>query len=64
MSTENALMNSTDEDNESSFDFDELEAKLEDQLQSELSELDILEEEKEKIGCPDALGNTRKNVVI
>lgn len=63
MSTENALMNSTDEDNESSFDFDELEAKLEDQLQSELSELDILEEEKEKIGCPDALGNTIKNVV-
>ncbi len=56
-------MNSTDEDNESSFDFDELEAKLEDQLQSELSELDILEEEKEKIGCPDALGNTIKNVV-
>ena len=63
MSTENALMNSTDEDNESSFDFDELEAKLEDQLRSELSELDILEEEKEKIGCPDALGNTIKNVV-
>jgi len=63
VSTENALMNSTDEDNESSFDFDELEAKLEDQLQSELSELDILEEEKEKIGCPDALGNTIKNVV-
>lgn len=37
-------------------DFDELEEKLNDQLEEELSELEFLEEEKEKIGNPDALG--------
>lgn len=38
------------------FDFDELEAKLEGKIAEELSELEFLEEEREKIGNPDALG--------
>lgn len=38
------------------FDMDELEEKLESQLEEELSSLEFLKEEKEKIGNPDALG--------
>lgn len=45
------------------FDFDELEAKLQDQLEEELAGLEFLQEEKDKIGSPDALGETIKNVV-
>lgn len=36
--------------------FDELEEKLQEQLDSELSDLSFLEEEKDKIGNPDNLG--------
>lgn len=52
-------------DNESvdSFDFDDLEERLQSQLDEELSELDFLETEKEKIGSLDNLGETIKNVV-
>lgn len=39
-----------------SFDFDELEEKLQSQLEEEFSNLEFLKEEKEKIGNPDALG--------
>ena len=39
-----------------SFDFDELEEKLQGEMEKELAELEFLEEEKEKIGNPDALG--------
>lgn len=59
MSNENALLNKEDLLNNESYDeldFDELESKLEEQLEAELSELEFLEEEKEKIGNPDALG--------
>lgn len=38
------------------FDFDELEEKLQSQLDEELSDFEYLEEEKKKIGNPDALG--------
>lgn len=37
-------------------DFDELEEKLQGQLEEELAEFEFLKEEKEKIGNPDALG--------
>lgn len=51
----NAEKNLNEEFNES-FDFDELEEKLNSQLEEELSNLEFLKEEKEKIGNPDALG--------
>ena len=43
--------------------FDELEEKLQEQLDSELSDLSFLEEEKDKIGNPENLGNVIKDVV-
>lgn len=46
-----------------SFDFDELEEKLQSQLEEELADLEFLEDEKEKIGNPDNLGNVIMDVV-
>ena len=46
-----------------SFDFDELEEKLQCQLEKELVEIQFLTEEKEKIGNPDNLGNIIMDVV-
>ena len=66
MANENAVQNEQDfMDNDSldSFDLDELEATLQGQLEEELSDLAFLKEEHEKIGSPDALGDTIKNVV-
>ncbi|MBO7217808.1 MAG: cation diffusion facilitator family transporter [Clostridia bacterium] len=51
------------EDTDEAFDFDELEAKLEEELEIQFEELDLLKEEKEKIGSPDALGETIKGIV-
>ena len=48
---------------EESFDFDELEKQLEEKIKSELSDLELLEEERSKIGNPDDLGNAVLNVV-
>ena len=59
MAKENAILNDEDILNEEfteSFDFDELEEKLQSQLEEEFSILEFLKEEKEKIGNPDALG--------
>ncbi len=59
MAKENAILNEEEilnEDFSESFDFDELEEKLQSQLEEELSGLEFLKEEKEKIGNPDALG--------
>lgn len=59
MTKENAILNENEEYSEASFesfDFDELEKKLQSQLEEELSELDFLESEKEKIGNPNELG--------
>lgn len=60
-----AIQNSavTIDEETSEFDFDELEAKLQGQLEEELAGLEFLQEEKDKIGSPDALGETIKNVV-
>lgn len=44
-------------------DFDDIESKLEGELEEKLSELYFLEREREQIGNPDALGSTIKNVV-
>lgn len=44
-------------------DLDSLEIQLNEELESSLSELEFLKEEKEQIGSPDVLGETIKNVV-
>lgn len=44
-------------------DFDELEEKLQGQLEEELGKMQFLAEEKEKIGNPDNLGNVIMDVV-
>lgn len=64
MSRENAVIGELEILNETeSFDFDELEAKLQGQLEEELVGLEFLQKEREKISSPDALGETIKNVV-
>ena len=66
MANENAVQNEQDfmnNDSLDSFDLDELEATLQGQLEEELSDLAFLQEEHKKIGNPDALGETIKNVV-
>lgn len=64
MAKENAILEEKEEEySEDTFDFDDLEERLQSQLDLELSELDFLDTEKEKIGSPDNLGETIKNVV-
>ena len=46
-----------------SFDFDELEEKLQSQLEEELADLEFLADEKEKIGNPDELGKVIMDVI-
>ena len=46
-----------------SFDFDDLERKWESELEDQLSDLKILEEERDKINNPEALGSTVMNIV-
>lgn len=48
---------------DNSFDFNELEEELENQLKVELSELEFLKEEQEKIGNPDNLGKVIGDVI-
>lgn len=66
MAKANAILDKEDKLNEElteSFDFDELEEKLQTQLEEELADLQFLAEEKEKIGSPDNLGNVIMDVV-
>ena len=63
MDKKNAFFTGNQDIEESAIDFDELEEKLQSQLDEQLSELDFLESEKAQIGNPDALGETIKNVV-
>lgn len=63
MAKENAILEEREEYSEDSFDFDDLEERLQSQLDLQFSELDFLKTEKEKIGNPDNLGETIKNVV-
>lgn len=66
MAKENAVL---DEDQELSEDladsigFDELQEKIQSQLEDEIAELEFLAEEKEKIGNPESLGNVIMDVV-
>lgn len=66
MAKENAILDKKEQLNEDlteSFDFDELEEKLQSQLEEELADMQFLVEEKEKIGNPDNLGNVIMDVV-
>ena len=66
MAKENAILDKKEQLNEDlteSFDFDELEEKLQSQLGEELADMQFLAEEKEKIGNPDNLGNVIMDVV-
>ncbi len=49
--------------NEESFDFEELEHKLESDLIDQLAELEVLEDNAEQIGNPESLGDVVANVV-
>lgn len=60
---ENAIINASDVTEGEDFDLDELEAKLQSQLEEGLSDLEFLEEEREKIGNPDNLGSIIQNVI-
>ena len=66
MVKENAIIDENQKFNEDLsdfFDFDELEEKLQGQLEEELVGLEFLQAEKEKIGNPGNLGNVIKEVV-
>ena len=66
MAKENAVLNEKEvlkEDLTESFDFDELEEKLQSQLEGELADMQFWTEEKEKIGSPDHLGDVIMDVV-
>jgi len=55
MKNDNAVLEVSEIDSEDSFDFDELESKLESELASQLSDLEMLEEDRKKIGNPESL---------
>lgn len=66
MADENAILAKErieNEETEEAFDFDALEEKLQGQLENELADLQVLTNEKEKIGSPDELGKVIGNVV-
>ena len=66
MAKDNAISNLKEEYDDASFesfDLDELEEKLQSQLEEELTDMQFLTEEKEKIGNPDNLGNVIMDVV-
>ncbi len=48
---------------ESAFDLDALESQLQGELDEQLADLSVLEEDRKKIGNPESLGNTIKDVV-
>ena len=63
MTNELAFLSNEKEVTEEIFDFDELEEKLQSELELKSSELDILNENREQIGNPDNLGKVIQDVV-
>lgn len=63
MANKNEMLEATEIDNQDSFDFIELENKLQNDLEVQLSELEFLKEYREKIGDPESLGKTVLNIV-
>lgn len=62
MATENAIRKSS-ELYDKAIDFDELERRLEEDLDSQLLDLDFLIEDRKKINNPESLGDTVMNVI-
>ena len=62
-SKEFAFELNNEENFDDSFDFDELEEKLQSQLKLERSELEILKENQKQIGDPDNLGKVIEDVI-
>lgn len=60
MANENATVEKSNSDD---IDFDELERKLQDDLEMELSDLDFMNEQSSQIGNPDSLGDVVLNTV-
>lgn len=56
MKNENAKIELLEFENEYDFNFDDLERQLENDLSSSIADLDLLEEDRKKIGNPDSLG--------
>ena len=65
MKNENAILNveELDDLDENSLYLDELENELQEQLDFEISDFEFLKKEKDKIGSPEALGETIKGVI-
>lgn len=63
MSLENDILELTKEQFKENINLDDLETKLYLDLDNDFCELEILKEQKEKIGNPDALGDVIKNVI-
>ncbi|WP_338953923.1 cation diffusion facilitator family transporter [Fusobacterium nucleatum] len=65
MKNENAILNveELNDLDENSLYLDELEEELQEQLDFEISEFEFLKKEKDKIGSPEALGETIKGVI-
>jgi len=63
MSKENAELMGLENNTVDSFDFEELENKLQIELSEKILELKLLEEDKEKIGNADNLGSVIQNAV-
>ncbi|WP_214766863.1 MULTISPECIES: cation diffusion facilitator family transporter [unclassified Exiguobacterium] len=63
MSKENAELMGLENNTVDSFDFEELENKLQIELAEKVSEFELLEEDREKIGNVDSLGSVIQNAV-
>lgn len=63
MNASEELQKWSKKDVDSNTDFDQIEENLEAKLEEEMAELQSLEEDREKIGNPESLGNTVMNVV-
>ena len=63
MANENEQLNQTHKYGKDSFSFDDLEKTLESQLLNEFNDIDFLEDELDKIGDTDKLGEAIENVV-
>lgn len=63
MTNENEILDSYDNENMDYLNFDELEAKLQRDLNEQLSDIDFLREDRLKIGNPENVGNTVMSIV-
>lgn len=64
MKNENAKIEQSEIEIENDFNLDDLEKKLEEDLSTSISDLDLLEEDRKKIGNPDSLGEIIHNTVM